>query len=268
MRESLYPFSPEPGAVDRVLQRAGTLPIRCPVCGALTVARGFGENLRETGTCRGCGATNRNRQLAFVAARAASEQTGRPIRDLAALRSLPGFRVYNTEASGPLHDTVRSLAGYQCSEYFGPKYTSGDFVDGVRHEDLMALSFDDSSIDQVWSSDVFEHMPDPYQAHREVHRVLRPLGHHVFTVPFHPTGYLDHTRARLRDDGEVEYFAEPLYHDDPVGPDGVLVYTIFSLEMVVRLAEVGFDTHMHRLWAPWRGILGANAIVFDAVKQG
>ncbi|MFI5047354.1 MAG: class I SAM-dependent methyltransferase [Acidimicrobiia bacterium] len=267
MSGSMYPFSPEPGVMDRVVARAGTLPMRCPVCGALTLARGFSENLRETGCCRGCGATNRNRQLALIAARAASEQTGRPIRDLAALSTIPGFTIYNTEASGALHDTVHSLSGYECSEYFGPKYLSGDIVDGVRHEDLMALSFDDSTLDQVWSSDVFEHVPDPYQGHREVHRVLRPLGHHVFTVPFHPTGYLDSVRARLGDDGELELLAEPLYHEDPIAPDGVLVYTIFSLEMVVRLAELGFATRMYRLWAPWWGIVGANAVVFDAVKQ-
>lgn len=268
MNRSTYPFDPEPGAADRAVQRAGLLPMRCPVCGRLTVARGFTDNLRESGRCRGCGATNRNRQMAFVAARAASEQRGRSLRSLPALNSVPDFTIYNTESAGALHDAVHEMPGYVCSEYFGPKHTSGDLVGGVRHEDLMALSLDDRSIDQVWSSDVLEHVPEPYQAHREIHRILRPGGHHVFTVPFHQTAYLDEVRARLDDRGEVEHLAEPLYHDDPVGPEGVLVYTIFSLEMLVRLAELGFATRMYRLWAPWRGIVGANALVFDAVKEG
>jgi len=48
----------------------------------------------------------------------------------------------------------------------------------------------------------------------------------------------------------------------------VLVYTIFSLEMLVRLSEIGFATRMYHLWEPWSGIVGCNALVFDAVKQG
>ena len=71
-----YPIPTAPGFVDRAVVRLGTLaPIKCPVCGKLSAARGFGENLRETGRCRTCGATNRNRQVAYVAARAVAERT-------------------------------------------------------------------------------------------------------------------------------------------------------------------------------------------------
>ncbi len=48
--------------------------------------------------------------------------------------------------------------------------------------------------------------------------------------------------------------------------DGALVYTIFSLQMMVRLAELGFTTTLHRLYSPRFGILGNNALVFDAQK--
>ena len=44
--------------------------------------------------------------------------------------------------------------------------------------------------------------------------------------------------ARIGADGAVEHLADPIYHDDPVGTDGVLVFTIFGLEMLVRLAEI------------------------------
>ena len=266
MNRAAYPLDSEPGMLDRATRRLGALPIRCPACGALTVASGFGQDLRETGRCRSCQATNRNRQLASVAARAASEQTGRRIRTLVSLADVPGFRIYNTEAAGALHAAVHAMPAYRCSEYFGPGHSSGDLVGGVLHQDLMALSFDDASLDQVWTSDVLEHVPDPYLAHREIHRVLRPRGHHVFTVPFHQTGYLDDVRARIRDDGELELLAEPIYHDDPVRPEGVLVYTIFSLQMLVRLSEIGFTTRMYLLREPWSGIVGENALVFDAVK--
>ncbi len=265
-----YPIRVDAGVVDRGVVRLGTIaPIHCPVCGKLSAATGFSDNLRETGRCRRCGSTNRNRQLAFVAVQAAREHSGRAVTSFADLRSLPNFVVYNTEAQGALHDQLHDMSGYLCSEYLGPDHEAGEVVGDTVHQDLTALSFEDASIDLVLSSDVLEHVPDPYRAHREVHRVLRPGGHHVFTVPFHlrEHTHLDEVRARLDANGEPEFLAEAIYHADPVRPEGVLVFTIFGLEMLVRLAELGFFTQMYTLWNPWHGIVGANALVFDAVKQ-
>jgi len=263
----LYPIPSAPGVVDRAVMRVRALPILCPVCGAPGLARGFGENLRETGRCSRCGATNRNRQVAYVACRALREWSGRPVRSLRAAQALPGLAVYNTEAQGAIHDQLRAAPGYRCSEYLGPDHAPGEIVGDTAHEDLMQLSFADDSLDLVVSSDVFEHVPDPYRAHAEVHRVLRPGGHHVFTVPFHLNGYVDDVRARVGAHGELELLADAIYHDDPVRPDGVLVFTIFGLEMLVRLAELGFATTMYRLRQPARGIVGSNALVFDARRD-
>lgn len=262
-----YPISETLSAVDRAIVRTGTIaPMRCPVCGRLSAATGFSDNLRETGRCRRCGSTNRNRQVAYVAAQAVADRTERAVQSLADVRNVPDLVVYNTEAQGSLHDNLHTMRGYLCSEYLGPDHEPGEVVGDTIHQDLMALSYDDESIDLVLSSDVFEHVPDPYRAHAEVHRVLRPQGHHVFTVPFLLHGHLDDVRARMGDDGEVELLADAIYHDDPVRPEGVLVFTIFGLEMLVRLAELGFDTKMYCLRSPWHGIVGPNALVFDAVK--
>lgn len=174
--------------------------------------------------------------------------------------------MYNTEASGPLHDVLRDQPNYLCSEFIGPEHASGTIVDGVRHEDLQALSYGDESIDIAVSSDVFEHVPDPYRAHEEVYRVLRAGGRHIFTVPFHGNGFFDETRARLVD-GAIEHLAPPIYHADPVRPDeGVLVYNIFALEMLLRLRKIGFVPYVYKLRSITRGIVGDNAIVFEAVK--
>jgi len=265
-----YPISPDDGLVDRAVIRVGAIaPIRCPVCGRVSAASGFTVNLRESGRCRRCGATNRNRQIALVAARAMGERVGKRMENLAALSDRSDLVVYNTEAQGALHDQLRGMPGYICSEYLGPDHESGEVVGETTHQDLMALSFADASIDLVLSSDVFEHVPDPYRAHREVHRVLRPGGHHVFTVPFHlhEHAHLDDVRARIDESGELQLLAEPIYHADPVRPEGVLVFTIFGLEMLVRLAQLGFYTQMYRLRSPGHGIVGANALVFDAVKR-
>jgi SAM-dependent methyltransferase len=266
MTQARYPISAEPNLGDRATARFGALPMRCPVCGGVAIARGFSENLRETGRCHRCGATNRNRQVALVACRAATEMCERPVRRLTDLRDT-GLVVYNTEAQGALHDQLVATPGYRCSEYLGPDHRPGEVVGDTVHEDLMRLSLADASVDLVLSSDVLEHVPDPYRAHGEVLRVLRDRGRHVFTVPFHQHAHLDDVRARSGADGAPELLAEAIYHDDPVRPEGVLVYTIFGLEMLVRLAELGFDTRMYRLWEPWYGIVGPNALVFEAVKR-
>lgn len=253
--------------MDRVVTRVGGIaPIRCPVCGRVSSARRFSDNLRESGLCRHCGATNRNRQLAWVAARAAHEMSGQAVRSLADVSTRTDLVVYNTESRGALHDQLVAMPGYRCSEYFGPGHAPGEVVDDVVHEDLTDLSFADGTVDLMLSSDVLEHIPEPYRAHAEVHRVLRPGGHHVFTVPFHPSGHLDQVRARVGSDGATEHLAPPIYHDDPARDDSILVFTIFGLEMLVRLAELGFSTRLFRLWRPWLGILGPDGFVFDAVR--
>src|SRR5205823_2104890 len=149
-----HPIVAEPGYRDRLVARIGFLaPIYCPVCGRISAASGFSWNLRETGACRRCGAHNRNRQLALIACRAASELSGRRIRSLRAL-SRTGINLYNTESQGAIHDQLRDMSGYRCSEYLGPQHVPGERVGDVTHEDLSRLSFSDESIDIVLSSDV------------------------------------------------------------------------------------------------------------------
>jgi hypothetical protein len=38
------------------------------------------------------------------------------------------------------------------------------------------------------------------------------------------------------------------------------------VEMLIRLRQLGFVTNMYRLHSPRHGILGHNAIVFEAIK--
>jgi SAM-dependent methyltransferase len=176
------------------------------------------------------------------------------------------LRIHNTESAGPIHRQLEGAARYTASEYFSPDHRSGDLVDGVMHQDLMAMSFEDESLDVLITSDVFEHVADPYAAHREIFRVLRPGGFHVFTIPFLETTYLDDRRAAIVD-GELVHFAEPVYHADPINPvPGALVFTYFSLEMLVRLKEIGFDTNMYWLHRPSAGILGQEGTVFAAIR--
>ena len=225
------------------------------------------DNYRESGKCLCCQSTNRHRQIAYVLCNALTEKFSVPVHALPNLLRGHGnnLAIYNTETRGPVHDQLRRLPNYVCSEYFGPDRALGEMVNGIRHEDLQQLSFADRIFDVMLSSDVFEHVPDPYLAFREVHRVLKPGGRHIFTVPFHQTEFRDDVRAVI-EHGEIRLLKEPIYHLDPLRPEGILVYTIFALEMLVKLDEIGFRTYMHLLYQPRLGILGNNALVFEAIK--
>jgi SAM-dependent methyltransferase len=263
-----YPIYPCLSWLEKAVLRLNlSWPARCPVCGSLTLITDVGRSLRETCKCARCKSTNRQRQIAYVVCGVVSEMVGRKMVSLKDVAAIDGFVVYNTEAGRQIHDQLSSMKGYICSEYFGERCTSGDMVEGRMHQDLMSLSFDDESIDLVISSDVFEHIPDAYRAHREVYRVLKPGGRHVFTVPFYQTEFLDEQRTLTDIRGNAIFVKEPIYHGDPLRADGSLVYRIFSLEMLVNLGKIGFRTNMYKLYKPSLGILGPNALVFEAAKQ-
>lgn len=253
---------------ERLALRLGRYPGRCNLCGGPTVFIGVQQNLRESCRCIRCGSRNRDRQIAMVLLASLRSDFGLQFESLAQLsHRKPGLIIYNTQTSGALHNQLRFLPNYLCSEYWGPQYASGEHVGNTIHQDLMNCSMADESLDIVISTDVFEHIPEPYQAHREVYRILKRGGRHIFTVPFYQERCADEVRARMDTDGNVRHLMEPQYHDDPLRPDGILVFTIFSLQMLTELERIGFHTRFYQLFSPSRGILGNNAIVFETIKE-
>ena len=234
------------------------LPGLCPVCGQAAGFAAFSDNVRESGLCLACGSTNRQRQMAYMLRMTLGQGQAGPLKPPRPLA------LHNTESTGPIHDRLQDWPGYTFSEYWSPEHQPGEVVNGIRHEDLQALSFADASLDLMLSSDVLEHMPRPYDAHAEIFRTLKPGGRHIFTVPFAPR-LEDDVRARLVGD-EIEYLADKVYHGDPIRPDeGVLVWTVFGLEMLDRLRTIGFQSSLWVLSKPEFGIVG-DAVVFEAFK--
>jgi len=254
----LYPCHAHIGAGNMPPEEA--LVGVCPVCGNETEFIDFSENMRESGRCVVCGSSNRQRQMAWMLRRRLY------LPPIGKLVFREGFTIYNAESSGPLHARLAEHTDYMCSEYFGDGHQSGEIINGIRHEDLRQLSFGDAAFDLVLSSDVLEHMPSPYDAHRDIFRVLKPGGRHIFTVPFNAGAEADDVRARMVD-GRIKYLAEPLYHGDPIRPDeGILVWTIFGTEMMQKLETIGFVASAWNLYEPESGIIGSGNIVFEARK--
>jgi SAM-dependent methyltransferase len=262
----IYPIERRPHTHFERLALRGRTPGFCPACGRWTLFEGWADDLRETGRCRHCTATNRQRQLAQLICDELSPELGHAVHSLRDIPSNSPLVIYNTEAGGPTHLQLCDLPNYVCSEHFASDCAPGTPVNGVRHEDLQALSFADNSFDLVLSSDVFEHIPDPYRAFAEVHRVLKPGGKHVFTVAFHQEQFEDDVRA-LIENGEVKLLKERWVHGDPLRPEGVLVYTVPALEMLIKLDRLDLPTRMLVQYRPSRGILGNNAVSFVSRKN-
>lgn len=135
----------------------------------------------------------------------------------------PGWEAKSLHESSPSHDFIERFSrGYSSSQYF-EGVPSGDTVDGVLCQDLERLSFEDDTFDIFVTQDVFEHIIDPAAAAREILRVLKPGGVHVFTAPRHED--LPATRPRVRRMvGGIEEILPAEYHGNPVG-DGRSIVT-------------------------------------------
>ena len=138
------------------------------------------------------------------------------------------------------------------TEYFDD-IQNGGYKDGIRSEDLQTLTFANNSFDAVVSLDVFEHIPDPWQAFSEVHRVLKPGGVGVFTFPLDSRNQKTEQVASLKNK-KLEFYREPMYHDDPLRDEGALVFTIYGVDIKEQLEARGhaaffdiYTTHRTRV---------------------
>ncbi len=148
---------------------------------------------------------------------------------------------------------------------FSDGIASGVHVDGVLNEDVHSLSFDDASLDLITSNQVFEHVQDDIKGFAECHRVLKPGGALVFSVPLCDTA----TTRQLATsrNGKTEYFAPPEYHDSRRrGPRSELCYWRHSLHDIAdRVASAGFKCRLVEIRFP--PSLKESTFVVYAVKE-
>ena len=182
------------------------------------------------------------------------------------------MRIYIADCNTALFVYLRKFltdSNLVFSGYFGGQHQSGDFVNGVRHEDLIATSFPSDYFDVIVTSEVMEHIPDAHQAETEIVRILRPGGSYVFTVPLDPFGEVDTVLAELDASGNIVFHVPAVYHADPCRPEGILAYRIFSIaDLERRFGALGCSMTTYRFWSRKLGILGANSWVHVARKGG
>jgi SAM-dependent methyltransferase len=253
-------------AVERLICDANaraeswTLPALCQACGIAAelhcdwlYSDGRNANFRERLVCPSCQLNNRQRFMA------------RLLRTSMSAVGADG-RVYLYEQVTPFHTWAAANLEQPVlgSEYLGHGIPGGSEIDGVRHEDALALSFDDASMHAIVSNDVFEHVPDIDRSLAECARVLRPGGRLYFSVPFHETPGTAQ-RARL-DDGDLVELLPAEYHGNPVDPQGSLVFYDHGWDILDRCRAAGFaDAYLLGYWSLLYGYLGAGLqLVFVA----
>ena len=118
----------------------------------------------------------------------------------------------------------------------------------IRTEDLQSLCIQSNTIDLMISSDIVEHIDEPFRAFKEILRVLKPGGCHCFTVPLHR----EITRFRMKlTNGKKIYLESKHYHGDGKGGQS-LVVTDFGYDIVNLLNDIGYSTEI--VWCQAPGI--------------
>jgi SAM-dependent methyltransferase len=179
----------------------------CPICQRKTIIIQFGPRAREHFLCVFCGSNPRQRALVTVLNLISP--------------AWPTLRIFESSPGGISSDFLREKCpGYQMAHYF-PEVPGGACQNGVRCENLEALTFPDEKFDLVVTQDVLEHVLNPAKGFQEIRRVLKPGGFHIFTVPYNHQGRTV-VRALETPDGRRN-LQKPIYHGNPVDPAGSLV---------------------------------------------
>jgi SAM-dependent methyltransferase len=221
----------------------------CAVCDAITPIRFRSDHglvdadngmfhiaFSETGVCMQCMVNSRQRFAVEMLGRRPSSS-----------------RIFVSEHVTPLRAKLAErFPALVSSEYLGD-YASGAIVNGLRHEDLHALSFDDRAFDAVLCLDVLEHVDDPLTCLGEIARILAPGGIAVVTFPFFFWRSESVRRAALQD-GAIRHLLPAEHHGNPLG-GGALVFweltwdlvrdAVQALPLRVRLVQYWSAINLH-----------------------
>ena len=139
---------------------------------------------------------------------------------------------------------ARECGIYSCSYLLpGVKLGTVDERTQLRCENLECLTFEDEEFDLIVTQDVMEHVFDPVTAFKEIARVLKPGGAHIFTVPIVNGSSVSERRATRTQSGAVRHHAEPVYHGDPVDSKGALVTVDWGYDLAALITrETGMAT--------------------------
>ncbi len=201
----------------------GKAPIRrkrgiCPFCKNETVFVAYDwERIREDYRCIHCQTSPRQRAF-FVT-----------LNEL-----VPDWRnmsIHESSPSGPISGFIKDYcAQYSSSFFYEDKPLGASIGENITNQNLEALTFPDNSFDIIITQDVFEHINEPAKAFKEICRVLKKGGKHIFTVPMW-RGKKTFPRIRI-ENGKRILTAEAIYHGNPISEEGALLTYEWGDDMI------------------------------------
>lgn len=199
---------------------------RCPICEAVVTFTAKNLWFRDSLLCSGCGSIPRERALFKV------------IFD-----TFPDYKKLSIHESSPSNRGASPKLKRECRNYSSSQFFSNvtpgsvDISTGFRCENLESLTFPDNSFDILVTQDVMEHIFDYEKAFKEIARVLKPGGAHIFTVPIINKGKPSECWASRSERGEIVYHHEPEYHGNPVDAKGALVTMHWGYDIASYITE-------------------------------
>jgi SAM-dependent methyltransferase len=159
-------------------------------------------------------------------------------------RNLSGsdVKVYGHEAITPLALFLRS----HFPKYLGTEFAHDEVQKAelfpIPHGDVCHSEFKSSTFDVIVSCEILEHVPSIDEALSESARILVDGGRFIGTMPFFYCRQ-DSQRFATMEDGKIKQLIEPpIYHGDPMDPDGgVLVFEIPGWDLLDRARRSGFS---------------------------
>lgn len=227
------------GRIGLMLLRPRSIPPKLVSMWGLSKREAAALVRKETLVCSRCGAKLRSRRLACVLISTFLIE-GKPSRSLRewCLRSEPrSLTIAEINHIEGLHESICDLPGLHYSDFQDAETAQSS---GVPSEDLTRLSYSDETFDLVLTSETLEHVPDLSKALQEIHRILKPNGLHIFTIPVRPTLASTFSRREIRADGSVIDHVPKISH--PGGDWGYPVFTEFGRDVLEVIGRAGFST--------------------------
>ena len=180
----------------------------------------------------------------------------------------PTWRSLKIHESSPSMQFFAEQAHDYSSSYFYEDVPPGAFApSGHQCQNLENLTFPGGTFDVFITQDVLEHVFQPDVALREIMRVLRCDGIHIFTAPKHKHLLTSYQRAKLVN-GAVQYLHEPNYHGNPIGDGRSLVTWDYGSDFDDLLGQwSGYCTSNFIIRNRAHGIDGEYLDVFVTCKQ-
>ncbi len=250
------------------VSRAATLAIKnlgyhqvgkCNICGKSTIFICIdAKTVRNNMYCPFCKSSSRKRHVAKLL-------INKVIPDISSLAevlsnkhldNLDKLNIYNADVNDAFYHALHSATSYYCSSYVPNVEIGTEIREQVFCQDLEKLTFASEEFDVVITEDVFEHIRDYEKAFREVYRVLKTGGYHIFTIPC----FFDKpTLVRVDTSGEEDiHLLPPEYHGDKIRGK-ILAYRTFGIDIFAILEKIGFETMVD-----FSNYLDRNYGIFDS----